>query len=634
MSQASSDGAPRLTRASYREYIEELARWAEEDPKRYQMRVILLVLKGYAYILGVAVLLIVALGVVVTIAVMTRQSSIFVWKLILPLAVLAFIFLKALWPNVAPPVGGNLAEQDAPEIHGLVERVRARLGVPRPYAILGTADFNASIVQFPRFGFFGGYRSYVVLGLPLLEALAPDEFEAVLAHEFGHLAGEHGRFAAWIYRMRQSWGQILAQLEKSRGGLGLVRGFLRGFVPEFDATTFVLARRHEYEADRAAAEATDARTIASALIRIELMSRARGERLVALPQRVAREADPPADVLGEEIRMFRDGLDPETAHAWLKDALGQPTDLDDTHPALADRLAALGLEPETLPAATHLERSAAEAFAGPIRERWRRDINEAWLASNAEAWRTQNKALAQAREAHQEMKARAAAGSLLDREQLQYAESILEHEGIDAAIDRLRPLVNGRPGDHRSRRMLGDLLLARDDESGLENVMAVVNAEPALAVQSCQHAYQWLFRRGRKQEADEWFEREKFCMEAWERGRHERTSIAVSDEFLPHGLPEHIVDPIRSAMRALEGIQGAWLVRKRLLVIPDEPLWVFFIEPNWNWISFGRDKRAQKILSRMAATVPPIKPSLHVLLVPALAPIRRKLEAIESARLR
>ena len=627
--------SPSPTRAAYREYIEALTHQAEVDPKGYRRRVILLVMKGYGYIFGLLLVLLLTLGVVVAIAVLMRHVSFVVVKLSVPIAVLAYVFLKALWPRVPEPQGAKIQESEAPELYGVIERIRTRLGVPRPYAVLRTADFNASIVQFPRFGFFGGYRSYVMLGLPLLEALTPGEFEAVLAHEFGHLAGQHGRFSAWIYRMRQSWGRILSQLEESSAGLDLVRGFLRKFVPEFDATTFVLARRHEYEADRAAAMVTDARTIGSALVRLELMSRVRGERFqAALSQRVAREPDPPQDIVGDEIHMFRGGLEQETARAWLKDALGQPTDLDDTHPSLTDRLAALGIDAETLPAGASLERSAAEAFAGPIREEWRREIDAKWLALNAKGWRTQNAKLTKSREVFQEWKTRAADGNLSKGEQFAYAVLILNHEGIEAAIAHLRQWVNAEPGDLRSRGMLGDLLLGRGDESGLEHVSAVVTAEPALAVRSCQWAYQWLFRRGRMKEADEWFERGNQCMAAWERGRVERRTVTMSDEFLPHGLPEEIADRIRGLMMSVKGIQGAWLVRKRLRVIPDEPIWLLVADPTWKHISFGRDGRTKRILKQMAAAGPLLEPALHVVLAPSIASIRYKLDAIESARLR
>ena len=62
-----------------------------------------------------------------------------------------------------------------------------------------------AIVQRPRFGLFGGARNHLVIGMPLMMALDRQRFLAVLAHEYGHLRGDHGRFHAWVYRARASW---------------------------------------------------------------------------------------------------------------------------------------------------------------------------------------------------------------------------------------------------------------------------------------------------------------------------------------------------------------------------------------------------------------------------------------------
>ena len=85
--------------------------------------------------------------------------------------------------------------------------------VPKVHEVLLTHDFNAAIAQVPRLGLFGFHKNYLILGLPLMMALSLDQFRAVLAHEFGHLSGAHGRFGSWIYRIRRSWYQLMANLE-------------------------------------------------------------------------------------------------------------------------------------------------------------------------------------------------------------------------------------------------------------------------------------------------------------------------------------------------------------------------------------------------------------------------------------
>ena len=79
-------------------------------------------------------------------------------------------------------------------------------------------EVNAAVVQRPAFGLVGGPRNYLLLGLPLMEAMPPAEALAVVAHEYGHVAGSHGQFSAFIYRLRHTWGTIQAFTDQIGAG--------------------------------------------------------------------------------------------------------------------------------------------------------------------------------------------------------------------------------------------------------------------------------------------------------------------------------------------------------------------------------------------------------------------------------
>jgi Zn-dependent protease with chaperone function len=70
-----------------------------------------------------------------------------------------------------------------------------------------------------------------------------------------------------IYRLRKRWQQLMQALDREEhwGKFVFVR-FFDWYAPFFAAYSFVLARANEYEADRCAAQATDPRHIADALI--------------------------------------------------------------------------------------------------------------------------------------------------------------------------------------------------------------------------------------------------------------------------------------------------------------------------------------------------------------------------------
>ena len=224
---------------------------------------------GYL-VLGLAAMLALAvLGVITALAVWNPNVGTIKLALVigLPAGWLAWNVAKALQVRFAPPEGLALRREDAPELWAEIERLRVAVGAPSLHGILITGDVNAAMVQTPRLGVLGLTRNQLVLGLPLLRSLAEDEARAVIAHEFGHLAGGHGRLKAWMWRMRLAWLRIQQQSVQGEGAPRLLRWFLAWYGPRFAAASFVLARSHERSADRSAIDVAGAEACARALTR-------------------------------------------------------------------------------------------------------------------------------------------------------------------------------------------------------------------------------------------------------------------------------------------------------------------------------------------------------------------------------
>src|SRR5207249_200161 len=113
--------------------------------------------------------------------------------------------------------------------------------------VLLTDDFNAAAAQRPRLGIFGWQENYLLLGLPLMLALTPGQFRSVVAHELGHLSGNHGKFGGWIYRINRTWEQLVERMTQSRSWVsGIFTKFFGWYMPFFEAYSFVLRRQQEY----------------------------------------------------------------------------------------------------------------------------------------------------------------------------------------------------------------------------------------------------------------------------------------------------------------------------------------------------------------------------------------------------
>ena len=221
------------------------------SPGRYQLKVALLALLGVGVIgvvlsvAGFGLLVLVALALALLwkggllLLVLLKFAKLLIF-LALPLWFLVRASLRALFVRLPPPAGLAVARADAPALFAALDRMRRQLKGPPVHQVLLIDEINAAIVQRPLFGLVGWPRNHLLLGLPLLDSLAPEEALAVVAHEYGHLAGSHGRFGAFIYRLRLSWATIDAVASHWRGPAGgLLRRLVGAYAPYFNAYTFV-----------------------------------------------------------------------------------------------------------------------------------------------------------------------------------------------------------------------------------------------------------------------------------------------------------------------------------------------------------------------------------------------------------
>jgi Zn-dependent protease with chaperone function len=319
---------------------------SERSPRLYDFRVAALAVLGYGFLVGV--LLTSTLVTLAIIALVLAKPNAGTVKLGLIFGSisggLAYTLAKALWVRLEAPTGVAVTPADAPDLFALLTRLRARFNGPRFHHVLLTGDYNAAVVQIPRLGVFGWQSNYLLLGLPLMQSLAPEEFEAVLAHEFGHLSRNHARFGAWIYRVRRSWERTFEEMARQpKSGSFVLEWFIRWFWPKFNAHAFVLARANEYVADRCAAEFSGAPIAARALTRVNLHAALLDEKFwPSLFKRVNAEPEPPRDIYMDLARTLQQTPASTDTARWLKAAFTFETNNGDTHPALKDRLRALG----------------------------------------------------------------------------------------------------------------------------------------------------------------------------------------------------------------------------------------------------------------------------------------------------
>jgi Zn-dependent protease with chaperone function len=409
--------------------------------------------------------------------------------------------------------GRDLRYDEAPAFFTAIDDVSERtanranskiktLGVA---AIALDGSFDCVLRLGARWGLFGRYTYRLEIGVPLLMALTLAEIKALVAHEMGHFVGEERAFARWIYRQRIIWRAIEQRLQEPDDGLerivGLFYGWYAGF---FVDHTFAVARQVEYLADRTAAKATHPGALANALTKIALMGRFLDEVFwPRLLQQVENNPEPPYLPFAMMARAFGLARKQWARQDWLDRALRDLAAEGDTKPSLADRFAALNIEPA--PPAYSPERSALALFKENSQAvlKW---CDEEWRAENLPVWRARHKAIG-------ELRWKIAEYDKHPREELKaedlWQKSLLlvDMGDFQAAIEELQLLVAREANMAKAHLLLGKLLLQHGNESGLQNLALAAQYDAAMVEDAGGVGYNYLVDRGRKGEAQRFWDR-------------------------------------------------------------------------------------------------------------------------------
>jgi hypothetical protein len=485
--------------------IGRLEREADTHPQLYLGKVAVAAALGYLAPALVALEILLCLYAIVH-ALVTSATPPFLATIgVLAGAGAAIATFRALRVQVAEPEGLALTAEEAPDLFRLLD-VIARKIVPASFATVKiNGEFKLGLQQIPRWGVFGSYSNHLHVGAPLLLALSADEFCALLAHEIANLGGKHRQFAAWVYRQREVW-RLLEAKFATPGNVfeRMLAAYYNWYAPWFHAYSFALARNHEYESDRIAASVTSALTLGRALIQTELASRFLADVFWArFLARVEEAPEPPYKPYSLLPRAFKVAEKEPSRQQWLAEGLRKYAAENDTHPSLAERLAALEVAPQVPPPATS---SAALMTLGAAAPRAVEYCDEVWRAQNLANWRKRHN---QIKEAHWKL-----------AEYQQYEDSALPPEDLwakvglllnvhreEEAIGSLRQLVARQGKFPDAHLLLARLLLKYGQEEGLQHLLKASQQRTHLADSAAEIGYDYLINKGRKSEATRFAQR-------------------------------------------------------------------------------------------------------------------------------
>ncbi|MEU1389684.1 MULTISPECIES: M48 family metallopeptidase [unclassified Nonomuraea] len=246
-------------------------------------------------------------------------------------------------------VGGNqggelpgvpVGREHEPALWQAVEDLARRVRTAPPDEIRLVPEVNAAVSEDTRFLGLRATRRRMFIGLPLLQTLTVDEMRAVLGHELGHYSGAHTRLGAPVYRGRVS---LIATVQ----GLGnhpIIQRLFTWYAKLYLRVSQAVSRRQELEADTFAVAIGGRQAMSGALRKIHDASLGwdlyAGDYLSLTGVGGTR----PASVFGGFHALMNDpGRRAEIARLGERPEEVSPYD---SHPSLADRLAAIAVLPE------------------------------------------------------------------------------------------------------------------------------------------------------------------------------------------------------------------------------------------------------------------------------------------------
>jgi hypothetical protein len=477
-----------------------------------------------------------------------------------------------------------------------------------------------------------------MVGLPLMQAISPAQFEAVLAHEIGHISEKHSSSAASAYRLRETWSRFIESQEADGHKLSfLYEKFLSWYFPYFNAYSFVLLRRQEREADEYAVQLAGAKPLGEALINLEVKSLHLSQKFWKdVLDEAAREKTPPKELFTRMAHAFRESDKPQDIMN-LSKAVAVNTDYGDSHPSLGERLRTMGYWKNTdLPVLPEEVSDTASAYYfGRSEEKFSNVFNALWQERVKDKWQQRHAYLIEAQKRIDELNQKAENGLLSADEQYEKAGLVAERYGDKEALKVLLELLKSNPDHAGASFAVGTILLDDDDESGIGFIEDAIALDRTLKIAGCERLYYYLRSRGRDEEAKKYVLAIEAEDEIVSLANRERSAITSEDTFDRHDFAPEKVEKIWQKMRYYDEIQAMYLVRKVVNYYSEIPLYVLFVETKKKgWLKRGEPTlNSEELLNVLIERLSEFGIHYFVILENEFASLKPRIEQIENAKI-
>jgi len=550
-------------------YVNQAESAAEKNFSQYKFKLRLFAILGYVVIFAMILAVVALICGLGALAYLSPAILVFLVKkkLIFVLVPMLWIMLRSLWVKIEAPKGYEMTRERFPKVFDELDALSNQLNSLKIHTVLLTPEMNAAVIQTPRLGVLGWQKNTLFLGLELMLSVTPEQLRGVVAHELGHLSGNHSKFGGWIYRIRESWARLMnGMLAQDNIGARMMGKFFGWYAPRFSAYSFPLARKNEYEADAMAATLTSPQAIGDALINVHVVAPYLEENYWQSYFKRADKEEVPEVLPWEGLHGFlQTNSDPKLQER-LDQALLLNTDLSDTHPSLKDRLKALAV-PEELPAAAQV--NAAKAWLMDQYEAVIGEFDGDWFQTNKDAWKERFEYVVKSRSQLEDLQ-RQNVKDLSDDDLWQRGQLEGEFGERTTAIELVSLFRERNPENESAAYLLGCYFMADEDEKCLPLFEAALSS-PELAYNACANAFDFLTNAGKPEEAEVWRVKAEKSNDLLEEAQSERDRLNPGDTLAKVDLDDDYVKTVIAKLKQSNKIKKAWIAKKVVKHYPEQP---------------------------------------------------------------
>ncbi len=520
------------------------------------------------------------------------------------LSLFAFAGFKGFFAKSCPPQGLEIHRKDFPALFKEIDAVAGRLSAPLPSHVLLDCGMNAMAAHVPGRWLFGRGELYLVLGLPLMASGGRDELRATIGHELGHFSHLSPGYMRSLRRVEESWRAVKVRVDSS-GDLTryIVLGiFANWFLPRLEARLSALSRIQEFEADAKSVVVAGRAAAGRSLALVSCEGRRVMLELVRPfwdGARKSKELPKEGPLPGMLAALRSSPPSKEALKAFVEASAGRRALGGDSHPSLAERLAKMGFDSDSLGAFDPPD--AAALFLGDSEKALVASLDAAWRADSAQLWSgIHEEALRAKRTLSEMLRLDFSKGLTLDME-LRRAQLLELAEGPEAARAPLEDILNKEPGCAKAKLQLGRVRAVLGDRAGAAMMLEAMAADPSLLNQGALFLCEYYRAERMDAEYDH-------VAALWESSlsqtRKEAPELKLPKSFEGHRLPGQALDSLMKALKENGNVAKAYLVLAKAEASGGSAPHVLVVARKFSLLAF-RGENDEGLSKELASKLPP-----------------------------